>query len=193
MIEMENEQGTKSLKYRIVWLAFMGIFLIFILIWGVCCLIRDINTNKITTPEMVSEKVVDNKKNAGKTIDVDQLITTVRQKVTFDTELNPVDDSVAAGMIATAEGTKLKMYMGDGTSADELTVITAKSTQDAKENQKNAKAHLQEMQKSFQDYIPQEAKKIQQAVIIRCGSYVVVCVTSDSDRAKEVLKEFLKG
>ena len=83
--------------------------------------------------------------------------------------------------------------MGNGTYSDELVVMTALSEEDAKQNQKNAETHLSEMQKQFKDYIPKEAKKIDSAVKVRCGCYVVVCVTNDAETAKKTIDTFLKN
>ena len=48
------------------------------------------------------------------------------------------------------------------------------------------------MKKSFEDYLPNEAKKIDKAVIIRCGSYLIACVTSDYEKAKDVITKAIK-
>jgi 2-C-methyl-D-erythritol 4-phosphate cytidylyltransferase len=55
------------------------------------------------------------------------------------------------------------------------------------------KNHLSEMQQSFQDYLPKEAKKIDDAVILQWGRYVVACVSGDKDNAKKVLTEQMEG
>ena len=43
------------------------------------------------------------------------------------------------------------------------------------------------MRKSFESYIPEQAKKISDALIIRSGCYIAVCVTTDTDTAKEII------
>ena len=52
--------------------------------------------------------------------------------------------------------------------------------------------HFEDMKKSFEDYLPNEAKKIDKAVIIRCGSYLIACVTSDYEKAKDVITKAIK-
>lgn len=172
----------------------MAVFVLFVMGFGVCGLVRALNNagEMAALVPAQGERVEDNTANEGKTLDVDKLVSTVLDNVTFEAELNPLEDSVASGMIATTEGTDLKVYMGNGTFADELVVMTALSEEDAKQNQKYAGAHLSEMQKQFQDYIPKEAKKIDSAVKVRCGCYVIVCVTSDAKAAKKVIENFIK-
>ena len=95
-------------------------------------------------------------------------------------------------MVKTETGTKLQIYLGNGTYADELIVMTGKSEKDARENQQHVRKHFEDMKKSFEDYLPNEAKKIDKAVIIRCGSYLIACVTSDYEKAKDVITKAIK-
>lgn len=189
----DDAKPEKQASYRFYACILMAVFVIFVMGWGICQLVRAINTGEeqkiLVQP---GEQVVDNSANAGKTIDVDKLVDTVLDSVDFEAELNLLDDSVASGMIETAEGTDLRVYMGNGTYADELVVMTALSEKDAQQNQKNAEAHLAEMQKQFNDYLPREAKKIDNAIQVRCGCYVVICVTNDTETASKKIDGFMK-
>lgn len=192
-------QGKKSPRqkqqaYRFYICTMLAVFVLFVMGWGICQLVRAINTGESQNMVMVQpgEQVVDNSANAGKSIDVDKLVNTVLDNVTFEAELNLLEDSVASGMIDTTEGTDLRIYMGNGTYSDELVVMTALNEKDAEQNQKNAETHLAEMQKQFSDYIPKEAKKIDGAIRVRCGCYVVVCVTNDTQTAKKTIDTFMK-
>ncbi len=174
--------------------AAMALFVTIAFGWGICQMVRAINEGEEQQKLMAQpgEQVEDNSANEGKTIDVDKLIARILDRVTFEAELNPLEESVASGMIDVAEGTDLRIYMGNGTYSDELVVMTAPSESDAKQNQRKVENHLSEMQKQFEDYIPKEAKKIDNAVKVRCGCYVLVCVTNDSDTAKETIDAFFK-
>lgn len=179
---------------RNIILGVLCVFVVFVMGWGICQTVRGINTAgqmNVVTAEPI-KKIEDNSKNEGKKIDVDDLVKKVLDQVAFDAELNKLDDSVAEGMIETTEGTQLQIYMGNGTYADELLVMTAKSPSDAKKNQEYAAAHLQEAKTTFRDYIPKEAKKIENALNIRCGCYVIVCVTSDYETAEQVINSVIK-
>lgn len=177
--------------FHMLLIVLMGIFVIFVMVWGVCQSIKTIN-NAAKTPEPSVLKVEDNTKNAGKTIDVDTLVQKVLDNVAFEAELNKLDDSVAEGMVETAEGTKLQIYMGNGTYADEFLVMTARDETAAKKNMDAANNHLEETKATFRDYRPEEAKKIEDAVSIRCGCYVIVCVTSDYETAEKTINSIIK-
>ena len=175
--------------------AAMALFVAIASGWGICQLVRAINEGEEQQKMMAQpgEQVEDNSANEGKAIDVDKMITRILDRVTFEAELNPLEESVASGMIDVAEGTDLRIYMGNGTYSDELVVMTALSESDAKQNQRNVEKHILEMQRQFEDYIPKEAKKIDSAVKVRCGCYVVVCITNDSDTAQKTINAFFKN
>ena len=176
---MEQAKGNEIIRRRKTMVTIMFVMVIVIFILGSIQLFRDI-AKQNTSNTAKTEKVYDNSKNAGKTLDVDA------------SDLEKLDDSVANGMVKTATGTKLQIYLGNGTYADELIVMTGKSEKDARENQQHVRKHFEDMKKSFEDYLPNEAKKIDKAVIIRCGSYLIACVTSDYEKAKDVITKAIK-
>ncbi|MCI8379578.1 MAG: DUF4358 domain-containing protein [Lachnospiraceae bacterium] len=180
---------------RLLFLSVMGLFIVVIFGWGICQSIKEINTKEKIMEYRGTEgikKVEDNSRKAGETIDVEALVKKVQDKVIFEAELNKLGDSVAEGMIETAEGTNLQIYVGNGTYADELIIMTAKNESDAKQNQESVKTHLSETKKAFEDYLPEEAKKIEKAVSIRCGCYVIVCVTADYETAEKTINAFIQ-
>ncbi len=129
----------------------------------------------------------------GKKLNTETLAKKALENIAFDTELALMESSVAESMIATAgENTKVQLYMGEGTCADELLIITAASEEEIDAEIESVQQHLSDMQQSFQDYLPKEAKKIDDAVILQTRNYIVACVTSDAENAKKVIEEQLK-
>lgn len=136
----------------------------------------------------------DQPKQTDSTLDTKAFASTVIKKVAFDTKLEKMDDSVAQSMITTAsEDTSTELYMGEGTSADELLIVTVEDESQMDQEIENVQKHLTDMQQSFQDYLPKEAKKIDDAVILQSGKYIVACVSGDKDTAGSVIREQLKG
>lgn len=136
----------------------------------------------------------DQTKQADSTLDTKAFASTVIKKVDFDTKLEKMDASVAQSMITTAsEDTSTELYMGEGTSADELLIVTVEDESQMDQEIENVQKHLTDMQQSFQDYLPKEAKKIDDAVILQSGKYIVACVSGDKDTAGSVIREQLKG
>lgn len=190
----QEKQGWAAVTkpdFHMMCIVFMGIFVIFVMAWGVCQSIKSINASMGTDGQSIL-KVEDNSKNAGKSIDVDALAQKILDNVAFEAELNKLDDSVAEGMVGMAEGTKLQIYMGNGTFADELLIMTSRDEASAKKNMEHVNAHLKETAATFRDYLPEEAKKVEDAVSIRCGCYVIVCITSDYETAEKTINSVIK-
>lgn len=130
---------------------------------------------------------------SGHTLDTEALAAAVLAKVSFDTEISRMEDSVVESMITKAsEDTVAELYMGEGTSADELLVVTVEDDSKLNAEIESVQKHLTDMQQSFQDYLPKEAKKINDAVILQSGHYIVACVSADKDTARSVIEEQLK-
>jgi len=175
-------------------IAVMGIFVIFSIIWGTYQSIQNIDTTGRAegTQAQQAKKTENNTEKEGASIDTDTLAKKLLDEINFDTKLKKLDESVAKGIVTSTEGTTLQIYMGNGTFADELLVMTARSEKDAKKNIEYAADHLKETQAAFEDYLPKEAEKINKAVTAQSGCYVVVCVTSDYETAEKAIASFME-
>ena len=84
------------------------------------------------------------------------------------------------------------MYAGRGSTAEEVGVFTAKDSNQAKETMEDVQKYLDDQADSFQDYVPEETKRIGNAVLEQKNQYVVLCVSGDSDQAKEIIEKAFK-
>lgn len=197
--EKKKSPKQKQENRRMVACLLLGLFVLLVVVWGIWQTLELLRTGQTlpangyaVTEQQGEVKVEDNSANDGKEIDMNAMIKELLDKVNFEGELSLLETSVAEGMVEITDGTDLKVYMGNGTYADELIVMTARNEKDAETNQENAKAHLDEMKKQFDDYLPEQSKKIESAVQIRCGSYVVICVTSDVQNAEKIVDRYMK-
>ena len=145
------------------------------------------DNNKTTTPVTTPGSTAST--SVPLQVDMDKLGKDILSKVKFETELQQIDKTVAEGLLKVSDGSKLQLYMVNGNYTDELILITAKDKKSAEADQETAVQYLKDMRKSFEAYIPEQAKKISDAFNMRSGCYVVVCVTNDIDTAKEVILE----
>ena len=126
-------------------------------------------------------------------VDTKALAETALAEISFETDLERMKDTVAESMITVDnENTKIELYMGEGTCSDELLIVIVPETGSVKKEVENVQRHLTEMQQSFEDYLPKEAKKIDDAVILQTRNYIVACVSSDKDQAKKVIEKQLQ-
>lgn len=173
----------------------LAIIVLVISVWAFIQGIQEPVGGKITQKTMSGEQgsAVRETDNQSKEIDTAKLAEEALKQITFDTELTQMEDSVVESMITTAEeDTEVILYMGEGTCADELMIVKVQDEKNIDSEIKSVQQHLSDMQQSFQDYLPKEAKKIDDTVILQREKYIVVCVTADADNAKNVIEVLLK-
>ena len=75
-----------------------------------------------------------------------------------------------------------------GTSADQLVIFEAPDEATAKTTLTKAQAYISDMAGVYESYAPEEAAKLNNAVIAQNGNYVVVVVATDATPAAAIVK-----
>lgn len=130
--------------------------------------------------------------SSGKTIDAAALAESLTSEISYDDTLEAVDADTVSMYITLPDEVESVMYMGSGSTAEEVAVFTAPDEDTAKETMESVQEHLNDQTESFQDYIPEESKRVGNAVLEQRGKYVILCVSGDSDTAKEIIEEAFK-
>lgn len=127
-------------------------------------------------------------------LDAQALVDELQGSGIFSSELTPVDEESASYMVPAADGTDVELYKNeDGSKADEILILTGKDSSVLEDNKEAAETHLNDVKTSFEDYIPQEAAKAEDAVIVDQDKYVVLCISDDSDEAKKIIEKYMSG
>ncbi len=122
-------------------------------------------------------------------IDEVKLVNDILENVQFDCQLYQVSEDRIGDFIS-AEGIEKKiMYMGSGSYADTFGIFTFDSEESAKAGLDAVESYLADLEDSFKYYIPEEAEKIANAVVVQKGKYVIFCVTSNSENAAAIIEE----
>ncbi|MBR5488249.1 MAG: DUF4358 domain-containing protein [Firmicutes bacterium] len=121
-------------------------------------------------------------------IDEERFMDDMLHKVTFDCELSRLQDDAVDAFFTIPEGTEAVVYMGNGAYADHAAIFEAEDAPAAEKILEELKGYTDDLKHSFEDYIPQEAAKIDRAVVVQKGNCVVLCITSD-----ETAKSFVDG
>ena len=168
-------------------LAGMAAFILCVFIWGTFNWQRS-SRAVIQIPDSQNTQNAEPQQTAsGKEVDIERLTEQLLNDIEYDTQLEEMDEAVAAGMLDLQKDSEVALYMGDGTCSDEVLIVTSSSENAATKDQEAIEQHLIAMKQSFEDYIPDQAAKIEDAVIIRCGCYVVACVAESAEDAKEII------
>ena len=112
--------------------------------------------------------------------------------ITYDDQLDQINDEDISYSIDVPKGVDAIMYMGSGSTAEEVAVFTAPDEETARTTEENVQSFLDDQSDSFEKYIPEETKRISNAVLEKKGKYVVLCVCGDSDKAKEIIEKAFK-
>lgn len=128
-------------------------------------------------------------KTADKQIDAKGLAASLAQEVSYKDTLEELTAEQISIYFEVEEGVTATVYMGSGSTAEEVAVFEAKDEETAKRQLASVETYLEEQAESFRDYIPEEVKRIDDAVVKQQGNYVVLCVSDDSAKAEEIIEK----
>ena len=128
----------------------------------------------------------------GVTASVSDLAKQLSETVSDGTlSTDPVVSDILAStyFLDMEQGEDSASYMSTGATACEVTVVKCKDSSYTSEVSDLFKSRVENQSKLFASYAPDEATKLDAAIIKTSGNYVVLCVTDDTAKAEEVLKE----
>ena len=128
----------------------------------------------------------------AKTIDAQALAKSLATEIKYDDTLKELTADEISMLVDLPEDVDSVMYARSGSTAEEVGVFTAKDSNQAKETMEDVQKYLDDQADSFQDYVPEETKRIGNAVLEQKNQYVVLCVSGDSDQAKEIIEKAFK-
>lgn len=126
---------------------------------------------------------------SGVNLEPKDIANALLDKVNFEEELSQLSEDEITYYVTMEEGVTGLMYISSGSTAEEIAVFQAPDKATASKMLSNVKEYLSAQRSSFADYLPEEAKRIDDAVIEQKGSYVVLCVSGQTDVAKTVIED----
>ncbi len=116
----------------------------------------------------------------------------IESEVSFAEDLSMIDIDTARVIypLDTSIVSDIVVMSGSGATADEIAVFKLAGT-DYTTVTNVIRAHLDAKKADFKTYIPKEAPKYDNAVIITSNNTVIMCVTSDYQKAKFVIEKYI--
>ena len=130
--------------------------------------------------------------STAKTIDANALAKSLATEIEYDDTLKELTGDEISMIVDLPEEVEAVMYAGSGSTAEEVGVFTAPDAETAKETLSDVQTYLDDQADSFQDYVPEETKRVGNAVLEQKNQYVILCVSGDSDQAKEIIEKAFK-
>lgn len=115
------------------------------------------------------------------------LFQVLLEKVSFASPLTNVGEDAPLYFPQLPTGAEAILYTGSGYYADRLALLTLSNAQDIKLAEASVQEHLQQLRSQFQNYIPEEVFKVDEAVIWSQGCYMILCVTGDYENAQQIV------
>ncbi|MEG2199171.1 MAG: DUF4358 domain-containing protein [Anaerovorax sp.] len=133
-------------------------------------------------------------KNKEWTSFTEPLAEELMDKVAFADELAPVDMNIISTMYGVDESMLVdyKVLMSSGGTADEVAIFFAKNDKYANEIRTVVDARVEDQKAVMENYLPEEMDKLNNAIVSGVGPYVILCVTEDTETAKEIIDDYLK-
>ncbi len=124
-------------------------------------------------------------------IDVDAAAEKICKSVKFSEELEKLDLETAKSVLLFDEDEEVEiaMYIGSGSSADQVIVAKGANFNDVT---KRLKEYVETQREMYSWYMIDEAAKLGKAVFETSDDTVIVCVTDDVSNAGKVVKKILK-
>lgn len=137
----------------------------------------------------------DENKNTNETnkveINVEALAESLATEITYTGEMELIPEDEIDWYLDVEEGVTGVMYMVSGVSCEEVAVFEAPDEATATAMVENIEEQLADLEDQSAPYDPKVSKRMEDAVLEQSGCYVILCVSDDSETAKEIVNEAL--
>lgn len=115
----------------------------------------------------------------------------LRNEIEYTDSLDTMDSSLMGYLfsdIDPADVSEQIIYISTGSTAEEIAAFKAVDEAAAGRIEEGLRLRVESQTESFTDYVPEEVKRLEDAVIARNGLSVVLSVSGDPDTAKKILE-----
>lgn len=127
-------------------------------------------------------------------VDIEALGEFAAQNIDFGEALERIDSDYALELYCLdAVSAKAVAYSSSGAVADTFAAFEAENSADVPAIRRAVDEHLAYLNEGYSDYGPAEVPKIENAVIIEQGNYVILCICADSTAAREAIEGYINA
>lgn len=129
--------------------------------------------------------------NKSRTVDIDQLTDELLAQVDFEDELTELGADMIANLYGVEGAVEQRAYMSSGATAEEVAVFLFATEDEAQAGQEALEQRLESRRADFANYMPDEASRLDNAVLERSGCCVALCVSA-GDEARQIIGKYLR-
>lgn len=130
--------------------------------------------------------------SSAKTVDPQALADALKSGCKFDGNLTAVSQDQLGFMLSDMPECQAAAYMSDGTTKEMIVAAQCKDSAGAAAMKAALETLLAEQKDEAGKYQPAELQRLEGAILTVAGNCVVLCVTSDTDTANSIIKEYTK-
>lgn len=127
----------------------------------------------------------------NKTVEIKGMSEYLLEKIEFIDTLIKVDENSAKDLYNITNFVSQEVYVSSGATAEEVAIFTFSNDEDTNDGLEKAKQRIEFLKNSFENYIPEEIIKLENAFIEKTGHNVVVCI-SDNNDVGEIINDYIK-
>ena len=126
-------------------------------------------------------------------IDIQKLGEELVNSKIFEDSLSQVDkDSIIKKYNFDSQKIKdINSYVGTGATAEEILIIELIKKDDKNVITENIKTKIQERKQDFENYLPKEVFKLENYNLESKENYIILCISNDFDKAKEIIDKYI--
>lgn len=125
-------------------------------------------------------------------LDISVAAESILSDIEFDDSLELLEGDGTVYRYGIDDTVDAVAYAGSGYTAEEVAVFDAKTVTAAEELDSKLEKYVKNQITSYKSYVPAEVKRLENAVLISEGRYVILCVSADAEKAKNVIKGVLE-
>ena len=128
-------------------------------------------------------------------IDIQKLGEELANSQIFEDSLSIIDKDIAIKKYS-LDNKKINdmiAYEGSGATAEEIVIIKLNNKNDKTEIKEIIKTKIQERKLDFENYLPKEVFKLDNYILDSKGNYIILCISNDFNRAKEIIAKYINS
>ena len=129
-------------------------------------------------------------KTKTQTVDLQALADALLKDGGFQDDLEKTTDEMVKKLYQIEDAKQAMVYVGSGATAEEIGLFELKDEDAAKEAEKLAKDRIENQKTAFESYVPEEVKRLDNAIVQRTGNYVIVVVAEKN--CQDIIDSYVK-
>lgn len=124
-------------------------------------------------------------------IDIETLLKDIIQNVKFEDEMNEANKEIVQKLYNIDNCVSQKVYISSGATAEEIAIFEFQNKDEVNNALEKANTRIEAQKENFENYVPKEINKLENAIIVKKDRYLIICITED-ENAQKIIDKYIK-